>query len=333
MKVLIVSHEEVRQHLSMSDCMKAMEKALLMLNSGDAMNPLRSVVWLPNKSGLMAMMPASLSEPAVMGVKAISVFPGNSATEFDSHQGVVMLFEAQNGRLLALIDATEVTAIRTAAVSGVATQVLAREDAADLAILGTGTQAHKHLEAMLVARNIKRVRVWNRNFETAEQFAKSMANQYQLDIEALTSARQAVENADIICTTTSAVEPVLKGQWIARGAHVNAVGACIPTARELDSTAVVKSRMFVDRRESTLNEAGDFIIPRKEGLIDESHILGEIGELLSGEKAGRRGSEDITLFKSLGLAIEDLASARLLYSKLSESKGGTWAELNAKRDE
>lgn len=333
MKVLIVSHEEVRQHLPMSDCMKTMEEALLLLNSGDAMNPLRNVIWLPDKTGLMVLMPASMSEPAVMGLKAISVFPGNSVTEYDSHQGVVMLFEAKNGRLLAVIDATEVTAIRTAAVSGVATQLLARKDAGDLAILGAGTQARKHLEAMLVARDIKRVRVWNRREETAAKFADHSAGRHGLKLEIMASAREAVAGADIICTTTSSPEPVLNSDWIAPGAHINAVGSSTPAARELDSKAVVKSRLYADRRESILNEAGDFIIPQNEGLIDAGHILGEIGELLSGEAEGRTSSDQITLFKSLGLAVEDLAAARLLYSKLSESDDGTWVELNAKRDE
>ena len=333
MKVLIVNHEEVRRHLLMSDCMKTMEEAFLLLNSGDAENPLRNVIWLPDKTGLMVLMPASLSEPAVMGLKAISVFPGNSISEYDSHQGVVMLFEAKNGRLLALIDATEITAIRTAAVSGVATQLLAREDAGDLAILGAGTQARKHLEAMLVARDIKRVRVWNRREETSAKLADQTARQHGLKVQVVATAQEAVHGANIICTTTSAVEPVLKGHWISPGAHINAVGACTPAARELDTSAVAKSKMYVDRRESALNEAGDFIIPHNQGLIDEGHIIGEIGELLSGETEGRTNSDEITLFKSLGLAIQDLASAQLLYNKLSETRGGKWLELNAKRDE
>jgi len=333
MKVLVVNHEEVKRYLPMSDCMEAMENALTLLNSGHAMNPLRNVLWLPDKAGLMAMMPASLSKPAVMGLKAISVFPGNSKTGFDSHQGVVMLFETRNGRLLAVIDATEVTAIRTAAVSGVATRLLAREDASELAILGAGTQARKHLEAMLEARHIKRVRVWNRSLENAERFAENTAGRYHLEVKAVASAREAAAAADIICTTTSAVEPVLAGGWIAPGTHINAVGACIPTARELDSEAVVNSKLYVDRRESTLAEAGDFIIPQKKGRLDAGHIIGEIGELLSGQITGRTGPDDITLFKSLGLAVEDVAAAQLLYSKLSETNGGIRVELNAKRGE
>lgn len=333
MKVLVVSHGEVRQHLPMIDCMKAMESALMLLDREEAFNPLRNVIWLPDKSGLTVLMPSSLSEPPVMGVKAISVFPGNSATEYDSHQGVVMLFEAQNGRLLALIDATEVTAIRTAAVSGVATRLLAREDAGDLAILGAGTQARKHIEAMQAARNIRRVRVWSRNYDKTIEFAESVSNSHGLPIEAQASARDAVVGADLICTTTAAVEPVLEADWVAPGAHINAVGACTPAARELDAATVIKSRLYVDSRESAINEAGDFVIPKQKGLIDDSHIIGEIGELLNKKQSGRSAAEDITLFKSLGLAVEDLAAANLLYRKLESDEGATWVELNAKRNE
>lgn len=333
MKVLIVNHKEVRRHLTMIDCMTAMESALMLLDREEAFNPLRNVIWLPDKTGLTVLMPSSLSEPPIMGVKAISVFPGNSATEYDSHQGVVMLFEAQNGRLLALIDATEVTAIRTAAVSGVATRLLAKKDAGDLAVLGAGTQARKHIEAMQAARKIRRVRVWSRNYEKTVAFATSTSKHHGLPVEALASAREAVVGADLICTTTAAVEPVLEADWVAPGAHINAVGACTPGVRELDSATVVKSRLVVDSRESAVNEAGDFVIPKQEGLIDESHILGEVGELLNDKKSGRSSPEDITLFKSLGLAVEDLAAANLLYQKLESAEGATRVELNAKRNE
>lgn len=332
MKVLIVNHGQVRQWLTMRACMGAMERILRQLAENRALNPLRQVVWLPEKTGLMAMMPACVSDSGVMGVKAISVFPGNSVTEYDSHQGVVMLFDSANGRLLALVDATEVTAVRTAAVSGVATRLLAREDAGDLAILGAGTQACKHLEAMLEARNIRRVRVWNRSPNRAAEFAARESDRRQIAIEAAESAQEAVDGADLVCTTTAATEPVLAGEWVAPGTHVNAVGACIPTARELDSEAVARARLFVDRRESTVNEAGDFIIPKKEGRIDDGHIRGEIGELLLGKVSGRTGADEITLFKSLGLAVEDVAAAHLIYRKALETDAGTWVELNAKRD-
>jgi ornithine cyclodeaminase len=329
MKVLVVNHQEVRQWLSMSECVDAMADVFKMLNRGNAVNPLRNLMWLPDKSGLIGMMPAYLGEGRVMGLKAISVFPGNHATEYDSHQGTVMLFETQNGRLLAMMDAGKITAIRTAAVSGVATRLLAAADAENLAILGSGTQAATHLDAMRVVRNIKHVRVWSRNFDHAQLFAERKSARLSLPVEAIENAERAVDGADIICTVTSSTDPVLQGDWIAPGTHINAVGSSVPFARELDTAAVVKSKLFVDRRESTLNEAGDFLFPKKEGDINDAHVLGEIGDILLDKIKGRVSKEDITLFKSLGLAVEDVAAAHFIYQKLSKQGGGRWVEFTA----
>lgn len=256
----------------------------------------------------------------VAGVKVITVMPGNHAHGEESHQGLVLLFEQERGRPLALLDATAVTAIRTAAASAVATRALAREDAGDLALLGSGTQARSHLEAMSAVRRLRRVRVWSRNPESARRFAEMGSRGPGLTpeaIEAMPSAREAVEGADLICTVTAATEPVLQGDWIAPGAHVNAVGACTPRARELDGAAVARSRLFVDRRESALAEAGDFLLARSEGAVTDDHILGELGEVLEGRIPGRQSQEEITLFKSLGIAVEDLAAGRHVYRKAS----------------
>lgn len=327
MQVLIVNHNEVRQWLTMRDCIDVMADCLKMLSSGNATNPLRSVTWLPDKNGVMATMPAYLGENNIMGVKAISVFPGNLATEYDTHQGSVMLFETQNGRLLSILDATEITAIRTAAVSALATRLLAREDAKKLTILGSGTQARTHLEAILQVRDIARVRIWSRDYGNAQKFAKLAGDEIKLPIKAIESAREAVTGADVICTTTSSAEPVLFGDWLTPGVHINAVGACTPGARELDSAAVLKTRLFVDRLESTINEAGDFLFPKNEGALDESHILGEIGDLLLSRAPGREADDDLTLFKSLGLAVEDVAAAHFIYKKMTAARQGTMMEI------
>ncbi len=333
MKVLVVNHREVQQWLSMSECVDAMATVFKMLNRGKAVNPLRNLMWLPDKSGLIGMMPAYLADDRVMGLKAISVFPGNHATEYDSHQGTVMLFETQNGRLLAMVDAGKVTAIRTAAVSAVATRILAATDAENLAILGSGVQATAHLEAMRVVRDIKHVRVWSRNFDHARSFAERESVDPSLDIQAFENAQCAVDGADIICTVTSSSDPVLQGDWIMPGAHINAVGSSVPFARELDTAAVVKSKLFVDRRESTLNEAGDFLFPKKEGAINDDHVLGELGDILLENIKGRTSREDITLFKSLGLAVEDVAAAHHIYQKLSQQGDGRWIEFNSTKTE
>ncbi|MDB4907989.1 MAG: Delta(1)-pyrroline-2-carboxylate reductase [Gemmatimonadetes bacterium] len=333
MKVLVVNQAEVRRLLPMRECMDVMVEALSALARGEAILPLRPMMWLPERVGVLAMMPSYLGSIHAMGVKVISVFPGNHGTQFDSHQGAVLLFEATHGQLLAMMDATEITAIRTAAVSGVATRLLARSDARSLAILGTGVQARTHLAAMVEARDIGSVRVWSRNGERATQFADREGRRHGIPVSVSGSAREAVLDADIICTTTSSREPVLEGEWIAPGAHVNAVGASIPSARELSTSAVQRSRLYVDRRESTLNEAGDFLMAKQDGAIGDDHIVGEIGELLLGSVAGRRGSEEVTLFKSLGIAIEDLASASYIYRKALEQGVGTSVELGGERDD
>lgn len=331
MQTLIVNQEQVGQLLPMRECIDVMERAFTALAHGQATLPLRPIMWLPDKSGLMALMPSHLGDINAMGLKALSVFPGNEGTEFDSHQGVVLLFETKHGQLLAIMDATSITAIRTAAVSGLATKLLACDDAGDLAILGSGTQARTHLEAMLAVRKIRRVRVYSKRPENAVRFAGRESKKHAMKIEATPSAQAAVKDADIICTTTSSREPVLLGEWIAPGAHINAVGASLPSARELDTGAVLKSRLYTDRRESLVNEAGDFIIPKNEGAFTESHIVGELGDLVIGKIAGRRSREETSLFKSLGLAIEDLAAAHHIYSKATEKQIGTWLELGGSR--
>ena len=332
MKVLIINQAEVSRLLPMRECVPLMAEALRSLARGEAIQPFRTVAPLPDGSGLLASMPAILGAPRAHGVKVISVTPANQGTPFDSHQGAVLLFEAAHGRLVAVIDATSITLIRTAAVSAVATDALARKGITSAAILGSGAQAGAHLEALRAVRPIERVRVWSRSFDHAKAFAERESARHAIRIEAARSAREAVEGAEVICATTAAREPVLCGEWIAPGAHVNAVGACVPTHRELDTAAVRRARLFVDRRESALHEAGDILIPIREGAIGEDHIIGEIGELLLGRLEGRRGDEEITLFKSLGLAIEDLAAAHRIHANAAASGVGLTVDLGGHRD-
>jgi alanine dehydrogenase len=333
MKVLIVNQSEVRQLLPMDECIDVMADALSALARGEAILPLRPIMWLPEKAGALGLMPSYLATIGMMGLKVISVFPGNHGTQYDSHQGAVLLFEATHGQLLAMMDASSITAIRTAAVSGVATRQLARTDARSLAILGSGVQARSHLAAMIESRGIRRVRIWSRNPERAERFAERESGRYGIPVATSTTVEEAVADAEIICTTTAAREPILRGEWIAPGTHINAVGSSIPFTRELDTAAVANARLYVDRRESTLNESGDFLLAKKEGTIDDSHIIGEIGELLLGTIDGRRTPDEITLFKSLGLAIEDLAAANHVYRKAVETGAGVSIELGGERDE
>jgi ornithine cyclodeaminase len=276
-------------------------------------------------------MPAALSNPSTVGAKLITVLPKNHGTQYDSHQGAVLLFDTGNGSLLSVMDASSITQIRTAAASGVATDALARQSATSLGILGAGVQGQSHLEAMCAVRPLKSVKIWSRNRDSAESLAKVAREKFGLDAAAVGSASEAVTGLDIVCATTSATEPVLLGEWLTPGTHVNAVGASQRHAREIDSATVVRSRLYVDRRESALKEPGDIIVPIENGEITPDHILGEVGEVLIGTAPGRTSDSDITLFKSLGLAIEDLASAHFLYAEARRQHAGVEVELGGMR--
>lgn len=325
MNVLVLSYDDVMRLLPMEACIEVMTDALRTTSRGGAVLPLRSVVWMPDRTGMIGLMPGYLDAPTSLGLKVVSIFPGNHGSGFDSHQGVVMLFDTRHGSPQAIIDASSITAIRTAAVSGVATRALARDDAGDLAILGSGVQAATHLAAMRAVRTIRRVRVWSRTPANAQRFAERSP----VPVEVMPTPRAAVEGADLICTTTAAREPVLEGAWIAPGAHVNAVGACFAATRELDTAAVARARLVVDRKESTVNESGDYLLAKKDGAIGEDHILGELGDLLLQRFTGRRGADDVTLFKSLGIAIEDLAAAHYIYTQAVARGGGVSVPLGA----
>jgi ornithine cyclodeaminase len=329
--VRIVTQAQVRELLTMPECVEVMATALETLAKGDAVLPLRTMTWLPDRSGLLGLMPAYLGAPAVLGLKAVSVFPGNHGTPYESHQGAVLIFEVEHGSLLAMIDASSITGIRTAAVSGVATRALAREDAGDLAILGSGVQAETHLAAMHVVRKLRRVRVWSRDARRARAFAER-GGAPGVRVEVMSTAREAVEGADLICTTTAAKTPVLEGAWLSPGVHINAVGACFKDTRELDTAAVAGARLIVDRRESALAESGDFLIPRAGGAIGDDHIAGELGEVLLGRVPGRRSPDERTLFKSLGIAIEDLAAAHFIWRKAEERSVGTAVDFGGRRE-
>jgi len=238
-----------------------------------------------------------------------------------------LLFSAETGELLAVLNASAITAIRTAAVSAVATDLLARQEVADLAIVGTGVQARWHLAAMAAVRPIKRVRVASRNFEHARAFADEMGFHVLAPIDPVESVKQAIEGAHVVVTATTAAKPIVKREWIAHGAHINAVGSSTAATREIDTATMAVASLFVDRRESTLNESGDYLLAAREGAIGPDHIKAEIGELLTGEKEGRTSEDEITLFKSLGLAIEDLAAAEYAYRQAQQSGVGTWVEF------
>jgi ornithine cyclodeaminase len=331
MPVRILTQQQVTQLLPMADCVDLMAETLKTLSRGGAILPLRTILRLPEGRGIFGSMPSYLNPPDAIGLKAITVIPGNEGTKYDSHQGVVLLFEAKHGSLEAILDASSITAIRTAAVSGVATRVLAKPDAGDLAILGSGVQAHTHLNAVAVARPLRRVRVWSRSRANADAFRAEAAKRFAGPIDVCDTAEAAVVGADIICTVTGAKQPILERRWVADGAHINLVGASLAAAREADSDTVAASRVYCDRRESLLAESGDFLLPKAEGRYGDEHLVGELGDVLEGKVPGRTSPRDLTLFKSLGLAIEDLASAHLVARRAAAQGIGTVLEIGGLR--
>ena len=320
MEPLFISKEKISSLLTMNECILVMEKMFRSLANAECIQPLRSMMWLPDKTGLLGMMPGYAENLGVMGIKVISVFHANRDAGYPSHQGVVILFDAKHGQPLMIFDAAEITAIRTAAVSALATRLLSRENSELLAIIGSGEQAERHIEAISLVRKIKHINLWSRDEKNATTLVKKIAGQYSIPISIKKNARESVENADIICTVTSSKQPVVMGDWISNGTHINAVGSSTAAARELDTAVIVKSKLFTDCYESLFNEAGDFLIPKKEGVISDSDVKADLGEVIKGIKKGREKKEDITVFKSLGIAAEDIFSAWYIYQKINKHK-------------
>jgi ornithine cyclodeaminase len=309
-----------------------MREALIALAAGKVHQPLRTIIRPPDATGMMGLMPAYSSaappgDTAAFGLKAVCVFPGNPAKGKDAHQGAVLLFSGETGELLAMMNASAITSIRTASVSGVATDLLARVDACNLAILGSGVQARSHLVAMSQVRSIKRCRIASRHMEHARNFAEEVKQDVSFPLEPVETVEAALEGADLIVSATTAVEPIVKREWLSAGAHLNLVGSSTPHTREVDTETMAAVSVFVDRRESTINEAGDYLFAARDGVIGPDHIRGEIGQILNGTKPGRTSAEEITCFKSLGLAIEDLFAAEYLFRKARELKVGTWVSF------
>jgi len=328
LKLLVLDDATIRRLLPMRDCLPLMAHALADLGRGHVEQPLRLVMRPEGLPGLMAFMPAyRVGTPGAFGVKVVGVFHDNVAQGKDAHQGAVLLFSAETGEPRAIMNASAITAIRTAAVSGVATELLALPDAGDLAIVGSGVQAKSHLEAMACARRLRRVRVAARSLQSAQRFAAEMASLSPVPIEAMPSAEAAVAGADIVVTVTNSAEPVLRREWLKDGAHLNAVGASLPSRREVDTATMAAAWIFADRRDSLLSEAGDYILAAGEGAIGPESIRAELGEILLGQDPGRTAPDQITLFKSLGLAIEDLAAAQFLFERARGERAGTWVNL------
>lgn len=327
-RLLILDHQDVETLLPIRECVDVMEEAFALLARGEGFQPLRVLFRTDQTPGFLGLMPAwrGGSSP-VWSLKEVCVFPQNPSRGLDTHLGAVLLHSGETGELLAVANASAITAIRTGAVSALATRVLARPDATRLALIGTGAQARAHLGAMAVVRDLSVVRVAGHSRRQAEEFVVEMQSQVPVPLEAVSSAEEAVRNADLIVTATSSRTPVLDRSWIPAGAHLNLVGSSTREAREADGATMAAGRLYVDRRESTVNESGDYRLALEEGSIGPDHIVAELGEVILDPARGRRDRDEITIFESLGLAMEDLAAIAFLHEKATRLGAGQWVEL------
>jgi alanine dehydrogenase len=315
---LLLSEEDIRIVLSMDDLIGAMRTALEQFSTRAVEQPLRTVLEVGLQKAAFGVMPAFIKDPPALGAKLVTVFSSNTGAGLPTHLATILLFDSMTGELIAIMDGRFITEARTAAVSAVSTELLAKKDARVLAVIGSGVQARSHVDAIRRVRDVHAVRAWSPNQEHLAGFVRKMQPRTGANVTVCASAREAVDGADIVVLATSSHEPVVRGEWIGDGTHVCAVGACRPDQREMDTALVARGRLFVDSRSGALAEAGDVLLPMREGAFDESHIVGELGEVSSGFVPGRRSETEVTIFKSLGMAVEDVAAAHLAYEKAAE---------------
>ncbi len=315
---VLLSEKDVRVVLSMDDLIGAMETALDQYSAGGVRQPLRSVVEIGAGHAFFGVMPAFLNQPPALGTKLVTVYHTNAERGLPSHLATIVLLDPETGALLAILDGRYITEARTAAVSAASVKHLAREDARVLAVIGAGVQAHSHVDALTRVRTFDEIRVWGRHEGRVRALLESVPPHARARLVASPSAHAAADGADVIALVTASREPVLSRASVRRGTHICAVGACRPDQREMDTALVRDARVFVDSRAGALAEAGDIVIPIKEGAVDASHIAGELGDVFGGRVPGRRSADEITIFKSLGMAVEDVAAARLAFERASE---------------
>jgi alanine dehydrogenase len=309
---VLLSESDVRAVLSMDDLIDTMQVALAQFSGGSARQPLRTVIEVDPAHSVYGVMPAFITEPATLGTKLVTVFGSNATRGLPTHLATIVLLDPETGALAAILDGRYITEARTAAVSAASARHLAREDARVLAVLGSGVQARSHIEALVRVRPLDEIRIWSRTRAHADALIDEMHPHVSARLRAVGSTSEAARDADIIALVTASSDPVLRRDDVADGTHICAVGACRPTQREMETALVQSARVFVDSRTGALAEAGDLVIPIKEGAFDASHIAGELGDVFGGRVAGRRSGAEITVFKSLGMAVEDVAAARLV---------------------
>jgi ornithine cyclodeaminase len=319
----LLNEQQVHSLLPMQDLIAAMESALAKFSATEVLQPVRTVLTVGPSKAYYGLMPAYIPMPASMGAKIVTVFGENHKKNLPSHLATILLFDPDTGMLQAILDGRYITEARTAAVSAVSTRFLARPDASTLAIIGSGVQARSHLEAYQHVRQLKEVRIWSPNAHSRQSFVDDMSPSVNIPIRATNTAEQAVRGADLIVLVTSSPTPVIEDAWVGEGAHVVCVGACRPNQQEMPPQLVKRSRLYVDSKAAAIVESGDVVMNIAAHLFDESHIRGEIGELVLGRIEGRKTPRDITVFKSLGMAVEDVVAADLVFRRASEAGAGT----------
>jgi alanine dehydrogenase len=315
---LLLSEEDVRIVLSMDDVISAMRTALGQFSMRAVEQPLRTVIEVGLQKAAFGVMPAYIRHSSALGAKLVTVFSSNAGAGLPTHLATIVLFDSMTGELRAIVDGRFITEVRTGAVSAVSTDLLANRDAHMLAVIGSGVQARSHVDAIRRVRDVQAIRAWSPDRNRLAAFVREMQPRTGGSVTACESAREAVDGADIVVLATSAREPIVRSEWIGDGTHICAVGACRPDQREMDTALVARGRLFVDSRIGVLAEAGDVLLPMREGAFDERHIAGELGEVVTGTIPGRRSAAEITIFKSLGMAVEDVAAAHLAYEKAAE---------------
>jgi ornithine cyclodeaminase/alanine dehydrogenase len=325
--MLILSEKEVQSLIDLDELTAALEQAHIQYSTGKAVMPVRLVVPLPQIQGRITSMPGYLTENKALGMKVVTYFQNNLRHNLPAILATIMLFSADTGKMIAVMDGSYITAMRTACASAMATKALANAETPVLGILGAGVQARTHIQALCRVRKLNRIRLYSPSGTSALSVKRDLESAVGLPIEAARSAEEAVRDADLIVTATTAKEPILKSDWLKPGAHINAVGSHRPDLREIDGATLARSKVIVDSREAIMAECGDILLALKEKSISENHIHAEIGEVLAGTRPGRSSANEITLYKSVGIAIQDVAAAHLVYRKALDRRIGTNVEI------
>jgi alanine dehydrogenase len=325
--MLLLSESQVQALIDIDELIATLEQAHIQYSSGKAVMPVRLVVPLPQIQGRITSMPGFLNEDKTLGMKVVTYFQDNPQRGLPAILATIMLFSAENGKMTAAMDGSYITAIRTACASAMATKVLANTSTPVLGILGAGVQARAHIQALSRVRKLKKIKIYSPSGTAAASIKKDMEPAVGASIEVAENGADAVKNADLLVTVTTAKEPILKPQWLAPGMHINAVGSHRPDLREIDGATLARSKVIVDSREAIMAECGDILLALAENAISENTIYGEIGEVLAGTKSGRSSADEITLYKSVGIAIQDVATANLVYRKALQQNVGTNVEI------